>query len=172
MNRRQSLVALSGLGISALILRFSFDLEAKKPAQNLNPDTASDFDWKSQDEAFWKARLSEKEFKILRQAGTERARTGRYWNSKEEGIYHCAGCDLPLFDSKTKYVSGTGWPSFYDVIDKNNIIEKDDFSFFGKRTETLCARCEGHLGHVFSDGPDPTGLRYCMNGYALKFKKK
>ncbi len=117
----------------------------------------------------WKSRLSSEEFRILRQKGTERAFTGPYLNNKSEGTYNCAGCSLPLFSSDTKFKSGTGWPSFYDEIGDQNVLEIQDFSHGMIRTEIVCGRCDGHLGHVFSDGPRPTGLRYCVNGAALSF---
>ena len=122
-------------------------------------------------DAEWRAQLSPEAYKILRKHGTERAGTGPNSDSKEKGTYVCAGCGLPLFSSETKYDSGTGWPSFFKPID-GNIETMDDSSFFSKRTEVHCARCEGHLGHVFNDGPKPIGLRYCMNGYAMKLEKQ
>ena len=123
-------------------------------------------------DAEWRAQLSPEAYKILRKHGTERAFTGPNWDSKEKGVYVCAACGLPLFASDTKYDSGTGWPSFYAPVEKENVATKDDNTLFSRRTEVLCARCEGHLGHVFPDGPKPTGLRYCMNGYAMKLEKK
>lgn len=122
-------------------------------------------------DAEWKAQLTPEEYYVMRKHGTERAFTGRYHDSKEPGTYTCAACGLPLFDAATKFESGTGWPSFYAPISKENVAEKDDSSWFMTRTEVLCARCDAHLGHVFDDGPQPTGLRYCMNGTALKLKK-
>lgn len=121
-------------------------------------------------DAEWKAQLSELEYQVLRHAGTERAFSGKYWDNHEEGVYHCKGCGLPLFHSKTKFESGTGWPSFYEPIRKGNVLEKSDNSHGMVRVEVLCARCDGHLGHVFDDGPNPTGLRYCMNSVSLDFK--
>lgn len=123
-------------------------------------------------DAEWRAQLTDEEYRITRRHGTERAFTGPHWDSKEEGTYTCRCCGLPLFESRTKYESGTGWPSFYAPVAKENVTEKDDRSFFMRRTEVLCARCDAHLGHVFPDGPKPTGLRYCMNGHALKLERK
>jgi len=123
-------------------------------------------------DAEWRTQLTDEEYRITRKHGTERAFTGPYWNSKEEGIFSCKCCDLPLFEASTKYDSGTGWPSFYASISKENVAEKPDNTFFMRRTEVLCARCDAHLGHVFPDGPKPTGLRYCMNGHALKLERK
>lgn len=123
-------------------------------------------------EAEWKKQLTDFEYYVLREKGTERAFTSDLLGNKVEGTYVCAACSLPLFTSDTKFKSGTGWPSFYEPINEVNVAEEDDRSYGMVRTEVLCARCDGHLGHVFADGPQPTGLRYCINGAALKFTEK
>ncbi|WP_304237526.1 peptide-methionine (R)-S-oxide reductase MsrB [Jiulongibacter sediminis] len=123
-------------------------------------------------DAEWKNQLNDLQYRVARQAGTERAFTGIYWDNKKEGIYNCIGCGLPLFDSKTKYKSGTGWPSYYQPIDPCNVKIIRDTSLGMVREEVVCARCDSHLGHVFPDGPKPTGLRYCMNSASLSFVEK
>lgn len=118
----------------------------------------------------WKKQLDPQTYQVLRKKATERPFTGKYLNNKEKGMYVCAGCGTPLFSSETKFESGTGWPSFW-AAQKENVDEKSDRSLFMTRTEILCRECGGHLGHVFEDGPQPTGLRYCVNSLSLDFKK-
>lgn len=119
----------------------------------------------------WRSELTPEEFYVLRESGTERAFTGDLWNHKDQGTYTCAGCGLPLFHSDTKFKSGTGWPSFFEPIEVGYVDEIADYTHGMVRTEVNCARCDGHLGHVFEDGPNPTGLRYCINSVSLNFEK-
>ncbi|HUR88256.1 MAG TPA: peptide-methionine (R)-S-oxide reductase MsrB [Ramlibacter sp.] len=150
MNRRNALLALG----AALVAR-------QAAARNYEV---------THTEAEWQKLLTPQQFDVLRRAGTERPFTSPLNKEKRAGIFSCAGCALPLFSSKTKFESGTGWPSFYEPIAKGAVDEESDVTFGMRRTEVLCHRCGGHLGHVFEDGPKPTGLRYCMNGLALNFK--
>ena len=160
MSRRNSLLGLGAIAGAVAGLRGLFTSEQAHAARAYEV-THSD--------AEWKRLLTSEQFDVLRKAGTERPYSSPLNNEKRSGTFTCAGCALPLFSSKTKFESGTGWPSFWQPLEKNAVVEETDSTFGMKRTEVLCHRCGGHLGHVFDDGPKPTGLRYCMNGLSLNF---
>ena len=157
MNRQSFLRTLAGLTVVGIADSLAQTTPAKRVVKT---------------EAEWKKILTPQQFYVTRQKGTERAFSGPNWDNHSKGIYKCVCCGTPLFESDTKFDSGTGWPSFFKPIDKKAVREDTDRAFGMERTEVLCAACDAHLGHVFDDGPKPTGLRYCMNGTAMTFEKK
>ncbi len=168
MSRRGFLIALpAGIGIAACSGGSTSALEADEQGASSNSTPVNK--WRAMSEDDWRERLSDEAFRVLRKEGTERAFTSPLNEEKREGLYHCAGCDLPLFSSETKYESGTGWPSFWKPL-KDAVDTKPDHKLFVTRTEYHCRRCGGHQGHVFDDGPKPTGQRWCNNGVALTFR--
>lgn len=156
--------------IGTLII-FSCNVKSQNNTNMTDQDEKSGYEVNKSDEE-WKNILTPVEFQILREKGTEYAFTGEYFNHKEKGTYVCAGCGNELFTSESKYDSGCGWPSFYEPVDEENVGESEDRSNGMVRTEIVCNKCGGHLGHVFPDGPKPTGLRYCVNSASLDFKKE
>jgi len=149
------------------IIALSFYLSGQSSQENMKENNQPE-----KTEKQWKQELTDEEYRVLRQCGTEPAFTGKYYNHKEDGTYDCAACGAKLFRSDTKYDSGSGWPSFYAAIDKKAIKEVEDNNFGMRRIEIKCANCNSHLGHVFPDGPKPTGLRYCVNSVSLGFSKE
>ena len=162
MTTRRHLLWTAGAGTTAVLAASLFPRRAPAAA-------SSEIFEVSYSDAEWRARLTPEQYRILRKEGTERAGSSPLNKEHRAGTFACAGCALPLFSSKTKFDSGTGWPSFWQALDKA-VAEESDTTLFMKRIEALCSRCGGHLGHVFDDGPKPTGLRYCMNGVAMNFK--
>lgn len=163
MNRRTFLTR-TGLGVATI---GALGLPVRVLLAGDNDDASVDPKWRLTP-AQWRKRLTPEQYRVLRQGGTEPSGSSPLNDEHRAGIYHCSGCELPLYSSKTKFHSGTGWPSFYEPL-PHAVSTRTDHSWFMSRTEVHCARCHGHLGHVFDDGPPPTGLRYCMNGVALHF---
>jgi peptide-methionine (R)-S-oxide reductase len=175
--QRRSWISFIAAGGGCLAIGFAMFAQArgrsaptvKRTIPMISPSEERD-DAVQKTDAQWQEILTPQQFHVTRQKGTERAFTGEHWNTKTQGTYRCVCCDLPLFASDTKFDSGTGWPSFWQPINERIVKTEEDNSLFSSRTEVMCSRCDSHLGHVFPDGPQPTGLRYCINSVSLKFE--
>src|SRR5216683_3646188 len=174
-TRRDVLIGLASLGAGLACRVAASERAGAKDGGgvkgNMSSTVRSDAEWKAVPDSEWKQMLTPMQYKVLREKGTERAFTGDTWNNHAKGIYVCAGCGQELFSSETKFESGTGWPSFWEPISKENVRTINDTSYGMVRSAVVCTLCDAHLGHVFDDGPQPTGLRYCMNSASLKFVK-
>jgi peptide-methionine (R)-S-oxide reductase len=157
------------IGLGAIWLVAACTIMNKEEKRTVNMNNNPDVQKVEKTEEEWRAQLTPMQYHVLREKGTERPYTGAYWNNKDVGTYLCAGCSTLLFTSKTKYDSGCGWPSFYEAHDNDKILMRPDNSHGMSRVEILCATCEGHLGHIFNDGPPPTGQRYCINSESMIF---